>query len=72
MGFKKIIDIDKVESISFDGCEIKLRNNDKKVSYQKFSTHANFTLDAVKDIANYIVVKERIMRLILIFIAGRM
>lgn len=59
MGFKEIIDIDKVESISFDGCEIKLKNNDKKVSYRKFSTHANFTLDVVKEIAKYIVVNEK-------------
>ena len=58
MGFKEIIDMDEVESISFNGHEVKLKNNKNEVSYKKYMTNANFSLDILSDIAKYINIEE--------------
>lgn len=59
MGFKEIIDIDKVESVSFGGHEIKFKDNKNEVSYKRFTTDQNFTLDIPEDIAKYIHIEEK-------------
>ena len=58
MGFKEIIDMDKVESVSFNGHEIKLKENKNETLYKRFKTNANFTLDISSEVAKYIDIKE--------------
>ena len=58
MGVKEIIDMDRGESVSFNGHEIKLKENKNETSYKRFKTNANFTLDISSEVAKYIDIKE--------------
>lgn len=57
--FKEIVDLDKVESVSFNGHEFILKENKNEPSYKRFTTNANFTLDVLSDTAKYLKTEEK-------------
>lgn len=59
MDFKEIIDLDKVESVSFNGHEFILKENKNEPSYKRLTTNANFTLDVLSDTAKYLKTEEK-------------
>lgn len=59
VGFTEILDLNQVESITFNGETLVLRENPNKVAFKKFVSEAgNFSLELPEDFAKYFTMKE--------------